>query len=828
MPTKTSAEDDARADATALGSIFGRDGLLAAKLPAFHFRPQQLAMAEAVAQAIATRGQLVAEAGTGTGKTFAYLVPALLYGGKVIVSTGTKTLQDQLYERDIPMLRDALAVPVTIAVLKGRANYVCHHHLERTAREGLLPSREDARHLPKIVAFARASERGDRGELADVPENASIWPLVTSTRDNCLGQHCAFHDECFVLKARRDALAADVVVVNHHLFFADVMLRDEGLAELLPACNTVVLDEAHQLPDTATLFFGEQSTAGQLAELARDAEIAARTAARDVPDLPDAAADLVPTIRKLRLAAGDLPGKFTQQAIAAHEGFTPALDEMCAALDRLAAEMKHFAERSEDLASIARRADDAAARLARWRGGLTGAPADDAVEWIRWIDVTPQGWQLQASPLSIADIFRRQVESTARTWVFTSATLAVGDDFRHYTGQLGLADATTGLWDSPFDYDRQALLYVPRDLPPPNTREHTDAVVDALAALATTLDRLAAEMQLFAERSEDLAQVAERAQDATDRLARWRSGLDGTPREEERDWIRWVDVTPQGFQLHASPLSVAEIFRRQVDATGRAWIFTSATLAVGRNFDHYTAQLGLAEARTGCWDSPFDYGRQALLYVPRDLPAPNSREHTEAIVDAALPILRASGGRAFLLFTTLRALAAARERLAAAFARECLDYPLLVQGEGSKTELLMRFRALGNAVLLGSASFWEGVDVPGDALSLVVIDKLPFAPPDDPLLAARLAKLRNEGGNPFVEWQVPQAAISLKQGAGRLIRTETDRGVLMICDPRLTDKPYGRRIWQSLPPMRRTRDGADAVAFFHEAEAAETATDAAV
>ena len=657
----------------ALDAIFGTGGTLSSMLPGFHFRPQQLAMAHAVAHAIAARGQLVAEAGTGTGKTFAYLVPALLYGGKVIVSTGTKTLQDQLYERDIPLLRDALALPVTIAVLKGRANYVCHHHLERASNEDRLPSRDDARHLKKIVAFARASERGDRAELADVPENASIWPLVTSTRDNCLGANCAFHKDCFVLKARKDALDADVVVVNHHLFFADVMLRDEGLAELLPACNTVILDEAHQLPDTATLFFGEQSTAGQLAELGRDAEMAARTTARDVPALPDAAAGLQPAIRKLRLAAGDLPGKFAQETIAAREGFTTALEELAAALDRLATEMQHFAERSEDLATIARRAEDAAARLARWQAGLTQGTRDgDGVEWIRWIDVTPQGWQLQASPLSVADIFRRQVDATARAWIFTSATLAVGHDFSHYTGQLGLTDAATGAWDSPFDYDRQALLYVPRDLPPPNTREHTDAVVDA-----------------------------------------------------------------------------------------------------------------------------------------------------------ALPILKASGGRAFMLFTTLRALAAARDRLAAAFARDGLAFPLLVQGEGSKTELLMRFRALGNAVLLGSASFWEGVDVPGDALQLVVIDKLPFAPPDDPLLAARLAKLKAEGGNPFVEWQLPQAAISLKQGAGRLIRTETDRGVLMICDPRLIDKPYGRRIWQSLPPMRRTREELDAVAFFDAARTSSVVAESA-
>src|SRR4030095_9594472 len=337
------AESDA-----ALTAIFGEGGVLSRTLPGFRFRPQQLAMAQAGARAIDGRGQLVAEAGTGTGKTFAYLVPALLYGGKVIVSTGTKTLQDQLYERDIPLLRDALSVPVTIAVLKGRANYICHHHLERTSREGRLPSRDDARHLRKIVAFAQASERGDRAARADVPESASIWPLVTSTRDNCLGAQCPFHRECFVLKARKDALDADVVVVNHHLFFADVMLRDEGLAELLPACNTVVLDEAHQLPETATLFFGEQTTAAQLAELARDAEMAARTAARDVPGLPDAAQDVTPAVRRLRLAAGDATGKFTRDAIFAREGFGAALDELAATLDRLSTDMQPYAERRED------------------------------------------------------------------------------------------------------------------------------------------------------------------------------------------------------------------------------------------------------------------------------------------------------------------------------------------------------------------------------------------------------------------------------------------------------------------------------------------------
>ena len=643
-----------------LAAAFGPDGTLARALPGFRPREQQVAMAQAIGQAIATRSALVAEAGTGTGKTFAYLVPALLYGGKVIVSTGTKTLQDQLYERDLPLVRDALAVPVTTALLKGRANYVCHYHLERAVREDRLPSRDDARHLAKIVAFARTAERGDRAELADVPEHATIWPLVTSTRDNCLGQDCPHHDVCFVLKARKEALDADVVVVNHHLFFADVMLRDEGVAELLPNCNTVILDEAHQLPDTATLFFGDEVAAGALGDLARDAELTARSVARDVEGLPAVAADVLPAVRKLRLAAGEATGKFTRDAALARPGFATALDALAAALDRLAAGLGQFAERSEELAVLAARAGDLAQRVARWRDG-----ADVAAD---------------ASP-------------------------------------------------------------------------------------------------------------------------------------EEGEWIRWIDVTPHGFALEASPLSVAPLMRRHVEGSARAWIFTSATLAVGGDFSHYTAQLGLENAATQAWSSPFDYATQALLYVPRDLPLPNSAEHTDAVVDAAVPLVAASEGRAFLLFTTLRAVSRARERLAAALTARGLDYPLLVQGEGSRSELLVRFRALRNAVLLGSASFWEGVDVPGDALSLVVIDKLPFAPPDDPLLAARLARLRERGGNPFMDWQLPQAVISLKQGAGRLIRAETDRGVLAICDPRLIDKPYGRRIWQSLPPMARTRDEAVTVAF---------------
>jgi ATP-dependent DNA helicase DinG len=642
-----------------LQGIFGPQGPLARELPAYRFRVGQLEMAEAIAQAMAQGGQLLAEAGTGTGKTFAYLVPALLSGGKVIISTGTKTLQDQLFTRDLPLVRDALKLPLNVALLKGRANYVCLHHLERASAEGTFASRADVQYLKRIETFARSTTSGDKAELADVPDTASVWSQVTSTRENCLGSECAHYDDCFVMNARREALAADVVVVNHHLFFADVVLRDEGLSELLPSCNTVILDEAHQLPDTATLFFGEELTAGQLMELARDAEIESLKAARDYAPLPAAAHRLAQSLRELRLAAGEAVGKTPQAEAMRNPAFASALDMLAEVLDSLETELAAQAERSDELAQCVQRARDAGARLARWRS--EGSAADDATPWIRWLEVTPTSWQLHASPLSIAEIFSRHVASSARSWILTSATLAVGGDFSLYRRELGLGDAATG-----------------------------------------------------------------------------------------------------------------------------------------------------------CWNSPFDYEKQAMLYLPHGLPEPNRLEHTDAVVSAALPVLKASRGRAFLLFTTLRALAHAGQALAAAFAREGLDYPLLVQGEGSRSELLARFRRLGNAVLLGSQSFWEGVDVQGEALSVVVIDKLPFAPPDDPLFAARLEHITRQGGNPFLDYQLPQAAISLKQGAGRLIRSENDRGVLMICDPRLVDKPYGRRIWQALPPMRRTRELSDVVAFFEE------------
>ncbi|MBA4141829.1 MAG: ATP-dependent DNA helicase [Nitrosospira sp.] len=644
-----------------LDSFFSASGPLARTVPGYSIRPQQQEMAQAIAETIAANAILVAEAGTGTGKTFAYLVPALLAGGKVIISTGTKTLQDQLFSRDIPTVRAALKAPVTVALLKGRANYVCHYHLERTVQDGraILVSREEVKYLKVIERYANSSKSGDKSGLSEVPENAAVWSQVTSTRDNCLGSECSHYKDCFVMEARKRALAADVVVVNHHLFFADVMLRDEGLAELLPACNTVIFDEAHQLPETASLFFGESVSTSQLLELARDTEVEALRGAKDFAALPPAIAVMEKAARDFRLT---IEGENTRRPLAAmmkNARFGTALDELLQKLDALAEMLEGQAERSEGLENC---------------------------------------WQ--------------------------------------------------------------------------------------------------------------------RAREIGDAIKRWRD------QAEAEGFVRWVEVFSQALQLNATPLSIAEIFNKQLTGSPRAWVFTSATLSVKGDFSHYNTEMGLSggskAARSACWESPFDFAKQALLYVPTRLPEPNSPRYTEEVVKAALPVLKASQGRAFFLCTSLRAMQRAHELLLEAFRQEQLGYPLLRQGQGSRSWMLERFRKTRNAILIGSQSFWEGVDVRGDALSLVIIDKLPFAPPDDPVLAARIDKINKEGRNAFMEYQLPRAVISLKQGAGRLIRDETDRGVLMICDPRLVTKPYGRKIWQSLPPMKRTRELAEAEAFFKE------------
>lgn len=638
-------------------AIFAAAGALGVGIDAYRVRPQQAQMAKLAYQAMQTHTCLVAEAGTGTGKTFAYLVPALLSGGKVIISTGTKNLQDQLFERDLPAVRDALKVPATLALLKGRANYVCHYHLRRTRDQGRFYNRDDAAHLKAIERFANVSNSGDKSALADVPEDAAIWSYVTSTRDNCLGQECEFHEKCFVMRARKAAQSAEIVVVNHHLFFADVMLREEGVSELLPESNVVIFDEAHQLPETANIFFGTLSSTAQWLELARDARAAMLAHAADAKEIEQAADGLEKSARDLRLVFGPHSQRATRQQMFEDIGFQQGLKAAHAAIDTLAEALRAHAERAAEIARCNERALATQQRLRAW-------------------------------------------------------------------------DASN----------------------------------------------IAAE-------------------------------------------VAWLEISNHAVQLHITPLSIAEGFKKQIDAQARAWIFTSATLAVKDDFSHYQREMGLDESANARWQSPFDYATQALLYVPETMPDPNAPTYSAAVAEAAYPVLRASRGRAFVLCTSLRAMREIHGLLQQHLAADQAPWPLMLQGEGSRSELLTRFRNSENGILVASQSFWEGVDVKGAGLSLVIIDKLPFSAPDDPVMAARLEQIRSRGGNPFMEYQLPRAVISLKQGAGRLIRDESDRGVLMICDPRLISKPYGAKIWQSLPPMRRTRALIDVEAFFTAASA---------
>ena len=631
-------------------------------------------MAETIAATIAARGTLVAEAGTGTGKTFAYLVPALLAGGKVLVSTGSKPLQDQLYAKDLPAVRAALGVNASTALLKGRANYVCLLRLERTEAQGRLASREEAFHLREILRFSRLTHSGDRAELAAVPEHASIWPAVTSTRDNCLGAECPRLQECFVFKARRDAQAADVVVVNHHLFLADLALRDDAIADFLPAVDTVILDEAHQLPEVAADFFGSMLSLSQLAELARDARALGASRASDGAPWSRLADALERATREVRLT-------LAEQGLEAGRRV---------ALDRLP------------------------------------APAALAT-------------QLKSAGGALAE----------------------------------LAEAL-------------------------EANRHRDAELDLLEPRAV---ELGGEIE------------------AWQRAAEQPQADDGA---ETGPLVRWVSTSAHGAQFHATPLSFAAAFARARERQAQAWILTSATLTTAGRFDHFLGEMGLSEARTGRWESPFDFARQALLYLPEDLPDPLGGDFPERVADLAWPLIEASQGRAFVLCTTLRAVDRVAERLRSHLADSALDLPLLVQGEGTRRALIERFREAGNAVLVGSVSFWEGIDIRGEALSLVVIDKLPFAPPDDPVVEARIRWLRAQGRNPFMEYQLPSAVTLLQQGVGRLIRDECDRGVLVILDGRLVSKPYGKTVLSSLPPFGRTRRLERARAFL-----AQTVTEGA-
>ncbi len=627
--------------------LLGRDGPFVREVPAFAPRDVQQAMAAAVEEAIAERQVLIAEAGTGTGKTFAYLVPALMSGKRVIVSTGTKTLQDQLFHRDLPRVLGVLGARVSTALLKGRANYLCLHRLEQAHQEGRFTSREQAAQLQSIRAWSQRTGAGDRAEFAELAEDSPLWPRVTSTTENCLGSECPLFADCFVVKARRAAQEADLVVVNHHLLFADLALKQEGFGEILPGAHAFILDEAHQIPELAGQFFSLTLSARQLTELTGDTLAECASVSGALAALQPVLASLNAAVKRVRLALDRFPAK-------------------------------------------------------------------------------------------------------------------------------------------------GALLQIERD----------PAVERELAGLRETLGALTAALDGHAERSRGMASVAERAAQQQARLA---DLTDATA----RDAVHWYELSAHGFAFHATPLDLAPSMRELRAQSHAAWIFTSATLSVAGRFTHFSRQLGLDDPVELCLDSPFDYSRQALAYLPTGLPDPSAAGYVEGVIDAVVPVLQASRGRAFLLFTSHRALRRAAELLPSR-----VDFPLFVQGSAPRNRLLETFRDSGNGVLLGAASFWEGVDVAGEALSVVVIDKLPFAAPDDPVLVARLDALREAGANPFTDWQIPAAVIALKQGAGRLIRDVNDYGVLVLCDPRLSSRGYGKLFLASLPPLPRTRALADVARFF--------------
>lgn len=629
-----------------IASVFSAKGALAQAFDGFVPRQAQTDMAKAVSKAVREKQVSIIEAGTGTGKTFAYLAPALLSGKKVIVSTGTKNLQEQLFSRDLPRLKQALTSTLDTALLKGRANYLCLQRLAQHGGNSDILEPDVLAQLSTVRKWASSTKSGDVGEITGLPENAQVLPYVTSTVDNCLGKDCPDYDDCYLLKARRKALDADLVVVNHHLFFADMALKDTGFGELIPEADTIIFDEAHQIPDIAADYFGQALSSRQLADMSRDIEVLYRTSLKDAKQLHKAAEKCKQLAADLRLLYPEQPQKG---------------------------------------------------------------------DWRR-------------------ELVRPEIQT-----------------------QLSrLGDALEVLYEV-------SKLHLGRD---------------------KTLDAL------------------------FERICQARNRLPLLCDANAQDVSLWFETTPRHIVLHLTPLSIADKFADFIQSPKRAWVFTSATLAVDGGFEHFQMQMGLHNAQTLALDSPFDYPNQAMLCVPRYLPEPSDRQMRETLLKVSQRLVKASGGRCFLLFTSH-----AMMRMVAKGLQEVLSTPVLVQGATSKQALLDAYLQDPSAVLCATGAFWEGVDVAGDDLICVLIDKLPFASPDDPLLKARMEDCRKKGGNPFAQIQIPQAVISLKQGAGRLIRDSNDKGVLVICDNRLVQKDYAKAFLASLPPMRRTRDLSEAEAF---------------
>lgn len=624
-----------------ISKTFSADGALGKVIPGFQPRQPQLDMAEAVSQAIKNQSQLVVEAGTGTGKTFAYLVPALLSGKKTIISTGSKNLQEQLFHRDLPLMTEALGFFGQVALLKGRSNYLC---LDRLSRQMLESHNHQAdptllSQLVKVRSWSSETKTGDLGDCDAIAEDSPVIPTITSTNDNCLGKECPSYTDCFVLKARKKAMDADVVVVNHHLFLADLAIKETGFGELIPEADVFIFDEAHQLPDIASQYFGQSVSSRQIQELAKDIEIGYRTEAKDMRQLQKVGDSLVQSAMDLRIGLGE-----------------PGL-------------------------------------RGNWREAI-------------------------ASPHIVRDLQRLR---DAIDFAIDVLKLALG---------------------------RSQLL---------------DAAFERANVIKGRIDRVC-----------DVSITG---------------------------YSYWFDTTPRHFALHITPLSVADKFHEQIEMKQGSWIFTSATLAVNDDFGHFTSRLGLRPAQQFSLPSPFDYQQQAKLCVPRYLPEPNSPGLADKLVRMLAPVIEQNQGRCFFLCTSHSMMRELGERF-----RETLTLPVLLQGETTKQKTLAEFMELGNALLVATGAFWEGIDVRGDTLSCVIIDKLPFTAPDDPLLKARIEDCRLKGGDPFAQVQLPDAVITLKQGVGRLIRDKKDKGTLIICDNRLVTRDYGGIFLASLPPIPRTRD----------------------
>ena len=674
---------------------FDEKGPLTKAVKGFCVREGQREFAVEAARAVEEKTILVAEAGTGTGKTFAYLTPALLAGATCVISTAGKSLQDQLCAKDLPALRDALGVPVKVALLKGRANYVCHFRLELTASEGRLPEQDSYLKLRKIQRFAAVSRTGDRAELPDVPEDDRLWPLVTSTRENCLGKdRCPNYDDCFVKKAREDAMQSQVVVVNHHLYLSSMALKRESDAidGMLPQAALTVIDEAHQLPGIASSFFGTSFSTYDVENVSMEARRLGRTKCNDGAEWEILYDRVLKAGREFRLDA---------QRIGLAEGERLDVDEI-----------EGFGE------------------------------------------LYPGFERLRA------------------------AFAAMGEAMRANEGR--------------------------------------DNELDTLAERhAELMEQMEAWTAIFVKCRNGAADEASEGEAAGDAEVGGEAGPEAGAASGADAEVRWLEVSQHGIRFNLTPLSFAEEFREMREREGGAWVFTSATLSSAGRFDLFKQRLGIGECVERTWESPFNYWEQGCFYLPQmPPPANNTAVHTHNVIEKVWPLINAAGGRTFVLCTSLAAVRAAADELQARLEANGNPYPLFVQGDGPKMRLIEEFRAHGNAVLVGSMSFWEGVDVKGEALSLVVIDKIPFAPPNDPVMMARSRAVEASGRRPFDEITLPEAVITLKQGAGRLIRSESDRGMLVICDPRILNKGYGKVVRDSLPDFYCTRREEKALEFF--------------